>query len=555
MPASLFKNPLPYLALFIFWALIYLPGVGSHEIRGEEWRRVLPARTMIQTGDWLVPYSGGKTYLRKPPLINWTTALSFQITGRQTEFTARIPSLLLMLAAAWGVFAFSRRIMSQEAAFVGTLFFITSIGTMEKGRIAELEVYYIAFTALAYASWMAGFLGRLNRWAAWLWAGLFLGLAFLAKGPAHLLFFYAIVIGAWVRTRRFSEVWSAPHLAGLAVFLGIILAWGLPFLSAYSEIEKVPVSDIFEYWQKQVTSRTDSEDGPGMDVMLARPPKALVMFLPWILLAPLWWRRKLLDSALGSDLERRAFSGAVWGVVISFLVMILLPGATARYVAPLLGPAALLTGWIAVTAFEGAFLAFKIWRGVIGVLATALFLTSGYLAFRTGDVLAWSIILGSAAVLWCVWKSCSTTSQTVVGYTGYTAVLCALGLAGVVVVERNGLAGTDRVRPVSLEIRAAAQPEDSPIYVYRVGQTPYPFYFGQDAVEVARLSQLPRTGVRWMVTVPAGFNVDKADLEARYGKVESIQEFERTWGASQKGQKILLVRFPGRDTEPGDISQ
>ena len=41
--------------MLLVWAAIYLPGLGSLEIRGEEGRRILPAVTMLQTGNYLVP--------------------------------------------------------------------------------------------------------------------------------------------------------------------------------------------------------------------------------------------------------------------------------------------------------------------------------------------------------------------------------------------------------------------------------------------------------------------------------------------------------------------
>ena len=56
------------------WAVIYLPGLNIREVQGEEARRVLPGRTMLQTGDWVVPRSAGRVYNRKPPLINWVSA-------------------------------------------------------------------------------------------------------------------------------------------------------------------------------------------------------------------------------------------------------------------------------------------------------------------------------------------------------------------------------------------------------------------------------------------------------------------------------------------------
>jgi len=546
MLATFVKTPLVWLTLLLFWALVYLPGVGSHEIRGEEWRRVLPARTMLQTGDFLVPYSGGQPYLRKPPLINWTTALSFKLTGAQTEWTARLPSLLLMLVGTWGTFAFCRRFMGDESAFVSTLFFISCVGTMEKGRIAELEVYYIVFTGLAFAAWIGGFLGKLNQWAAWLWAGLFLGIAFLAKGPAHLLFFYAIILGACWKTRRWSHLWSGPHIVGFLLCFGVILAWAIPFIPAYSKVMDVPVAEVFAFWENEVTSRAGGGAKSSMEDYLLRTPKALLLFLPWLFFAPVWWKRPLLDSALVDNNEVQTFIGIRWGILLSFLIMMLLPGTSARYVAPLLGPVALLNGWLAIPAMTGALRAFGIWRGLIALLGLALLAASIYLGVVTGDFLAWCNVALSLLVVGILWsvRHHPFTPQSVVPLTALTATIASIGLAGVVVVERNGLAGTDRIRPVSLEIKSALQPKDAPLYVYHVGQVPYPFYFGDDTVEINDPPQLPASGLRWMLTTPKTLKDFKVYFERRYGKVESSREFERTWGG-QRGQKLVLLRFSG----------
>ena len=90
------------LVLFVVlcWAAIYLPGLGSLEIKGEEGRRILPAVTMLETGNYLVPHVGSEPYFRKPPLVNWLVAASFKLTGYRNEWTARLPSALCVLAVA-----------------------------------------------------------------------------------------------------------------------------------------------------------------------------------------------------------------------------------------------------------------------------------------------------------------------------------------------------------------------------------------------------------------------------------------------------------------------
>ena len=95
-PTTIF--PIPTLRLFFLlfalWAAIYLPGLGSTELKGEEGRRALPGITMLETGNWVVPYVGGRPFLRKPPLVNWLIAGSIKITGARNEWAVRLPSVL-----------------------------------------------------------------------------------------------------------------------------------------------------------------------------------------------------------------------------------------------------------------------------------------------------------------------------------------------------------------------------------------------------------------------------------------------------------------------------
>jgi 4-amino-4-deoxy-L-arabinose transferase-like glycosyltransferase len=55
---------------------------------------------MLQSGNYVVPYVGTQSYLRKPPLINWIVAASFKLSGVRNEWTARLPSALCLLAVA-----------------------------------------------------------------------------------------------------------------------------------------------------------------------------------------------------------------------------------------------------------------------------------------------------------------------------------------------------------------------------------------------------------------------------------------------------------------------
>src|SRR5213083_1513775 len=109
--------------VILCWAAIYLPGLGSLEIKGEEGRRILPAVTMLDTGNYLVPQVGSEAYYRKPPLVNWLVAASFKLTGVRNEWTARLPSALCVLALGLTLIALGcgRGWMDAETALVAAI--------------------------------------------------------------------------------------------------------------------------------------------------------------------------------------------------------------------------------------------------------------------------------------------------------------------------------------------------------------------------------------------------------------------------------------------------
>src|SRR3954452_19654702 len=117
--------------VILCWAAIYLPGLGSLEIKGEEGRRILPAVTMLETGNYLVPQVGGEPYFRKPPLVNWLVAASFKMTGVRNEWTARLPSALCVLAVAVAFLTVGARALGPNGSAFAALMWLANFGIIE----------------------------------------------------------------------------------------------------------------------------------------------------------------------------------------------------------------------------------------------------------------------------------------------------------------------------------------------------------------------------------------------------------------------------------------
>jgi len=318
------------LVVLLVWAVIYLPALGSIAIKGEEGRRILPAIGMLQTGNYIVPEVGGNPYFRKPPLVNWLVAASFRIFGVRNEWTARLPSAVVVLAAAIAFVTVARTSLGPGGSIVAALIWMTNIGMIEKGRLIEIEALYVSLCGLAIIFWLSFFVERKSPWLIWVPAFIFLGFGLLAKGPTHLIFFYAIVFAVAWHMKEWRLLIHPAHFAGLVIMLGIFAGWAIPFLHS------TPTQVAAVKWSNQFTGRLQ-----GFDFKFAswiqNIPRGLIYFLPWVVLFPFVRFSKFHDYS-----EQRLARGLAWGIAVPFLALNLVPGALPRYSMPVIAPASWL---------------------------------------------------------------------------------------------------------------------------------------------------------------------------------------------------------------------
>src|SRR6266446_7613233 len=318
------------LIVLLIWAAIYLPALGSLEIKGEEGRRILPAIRMLATGDYIVPRVGSADYFSKPPLVNWLVAASFKLFGRRNEWAARAPSVLCVLAVAIAFVTVARGSLGARGSTIAALIWLTNFGMIEKGRLIEIEALYVSLCALAMICWLSWWEQKRSPWFTWILPWIFLGLGWLAKGPTHLFFFYAIVFAILWRSRELREIWNIPHLIGLIIMVSIFAAWAIPFAKIAG------AAHVTHVWSRQFSGRLAGEDFNFQSWAL-NIPRSLGYFLPWLFFVPL-----LLNAKFSSERKIDIAGGLSWGIVIPLVIVELIPGSLPRYAMPLLAPAAWL---------------------------------------------------------------------------------------------------------------------------------------------------------------------------------------------------------------------
>ena len=322
----------PVLLIVAVWAAIYLPALGSFEIKGEEGRRILPAIAMLDSGNYLVPEVGGEAYVRKPPLVNWLIAGSFKLFHVRNEWTARVPSVLCMLAVAIAFVTIGARTLGRAGSTIAALIWLANLGMLQKGRLVEIEALYVSLCALAIICWLSWWQEQRSPWLVWTVPWIFLGLGWLAKGPAHLVFFYAVVLAVLWQSRKWRSLFHPAHLLGIIIMMSIFAAWAIPFLQVNAR------GTVLHKWSVQFSGRVTGEFFSFWP-WVSNIPKTLAYFLPWLLLIPF-----LRFEKLGNEAESRVARALLWGTGVPVIIFGLIPGGAPRYSLPAVTPFCWLMG-------------------------------------------------------------------------------------------------------------------------------------------------------------------------------------------------------------------
>ncbi|HVN25544.1 MAG TPA: glycosyltransferase family 39 protein, partial [Syntrophorhabdales bacterium] len=132
MPISQIR--LHILLILLLSYVFFFHGLGSYSLKEpDEGRYAEIPREMVETGDYIVPHLDYVRYFEKPPLLYWTTALSFKIFGF-SECTTRLPDALAALVTALFLYAAVARWFTPEIGLLSAVMLVTSFGFFTMAR-------------------------------------------------------------------------------------------------------------------------------------------------------------------------------------------------------------------------------------------------------------------------------------------------------------------------------------------------------------------------------------------------------------------------------------
>ncbi|HVJ37384.1 MAG TPA: glycosyltransferase family 39 protein [Stenotrophomonas sp.] len=320
--------------------LSLLAGLGLRQPNpADEPRFVLAARSMVESGQWLLPHRGSELYAEKPPVFMWLQAAAYELIG-DWRIAFLLPSLLAALLTLWLVRDLGRRLWHRRIGETAALavFCTLQFGLMAKR--AHIDMVLLAMTTLSLWG-LVRHLARGPAWGCW-WLGAFAaGLGTVTKGVGFLPL---LVLLPWaLYARRRLPAWPAQPGDGwrwagaLPMFLAGTAVWLLPLgLALWHGHDPQLQAYAREILLRQTATRYTAAWHHVQPAWYYLKVIAL-LWLPGSLLLPAllpaWWRRlKRGDARLGLLLG--------WSVLV-LLFFSVSPGKRELYILPIL-PAACL---------------------------------------------------------------------------------------------------------------------------------------------------------------------------------------------------------------------
>lgn len=410
------------IGFIIFFALFFFFfNLGGRTLENQDNMRFAEvSREILETGDRVMMHLGGDIYVDKPPLHFWNTSLSYRLFGVDT-FAARFPSALFALIGFLGVllFCFSVDRENPKTGIYAALFLVSNYGYAYYARTVRLDMEYSVLFSLSLISFYMGYesVKRKSIIIFYLLFWLFMGMAFLVKGPVAFIPLLIVLIYLLIRRDRERLRFSIFASTALALIVTIIpwpiLLYLHPDFDKYMSLLKTSTimtrKEVFYYYLPSFMINFF----PGsvfmvITLLLLRRWKDAVKERPWLIFCLIWF--------------------AVYFVVLHFTV-----AKTFRYLLPIFPPVSIIAAWGTERMFSTSVLSRnpgKYWKVPAGILSVLVCLTpTAWVLFHGGRI-------GSALVLTLTgifslifaWRR---SKDAVV----FVCMLCMLGLLGIDIIR------------------------------------------------------------------------------------------------------------------------
>ena len=508
--------------------------VGNRPLTMHEARLPQTAGEMKARGDWLLPTSGSRPWLERPPLPHWIVIACDTIAGRdQSVAVVRLPSAIAgavtVLIAFWLTSQFFGRGIARLTAAV----LATTLEFFRYATLAEDDIYLACIVTAALAIFARMILrppgaassGGQPRWMMPLAFFALVGLSNWAKGPLVGPLIIGSAIAAFLLWRRppFEQWRRLLWPPGWIIAIGLTIAWPIYAYRAYP--------DVLENWKVDYLGRvsgTYTAINQGWYYYLVALATAMIPWTPAAILG-LWataraaWRRRTPNEQF------------IWCWALAPLLVLSIPqGKHHHYLLPLMVPWATLAA-IGAREFAGALFrsgrlrlrAAAVVLGIIAITAATTLVVMHnrfHLALTAVNVMALIVLVGTALIARALWLQRSALLAG--GFIGTVAAILAC-------VEICFTPENDRTRADTVFVLRSNNkvPREAPLFINSDVDTldffRLQFYARADAHLLHNLTFLRARDIAAPLVYVITRRRDEARL-AKLGRVECVDVSERS---------------------------
>lgn len=213
-----------FLCFFLYWK-----NLGNYAfLDTDETRFVSIAKDMLSNSDWINVKLNGENNFNYPPLLFWLINFSCFAFEKISAEVVRFPIPLITTFGIILMFSMLRNLLSKSYAFIITIIFATSLGTLVFSRLTTTDMLFCIFSAVAILCASKTLFSRKNKQKiiVWMLTYLFIAFATMTCGALGLIIPLVCILTMYAFSGNLKELFNPKHiLPGLLILSLITLPW------------------------------------------------------------------------------------------------------------------------------------------------------------------------------------------------------------------------------------------------------------------------------------------------------------------------------------------
>lgn len=245
--------------IILIASLVFIPLIGNSPLFDwDEINFAECAREMLVTGNYSQVQLNYNPFWEKPPFFIWLQAISMNIFGIN-EFAARFPNAICAVITLCIIYLIGKKVNSAGFGLTWALIYAGTLLPHFYSKSGIIDPWFNLFIFASFYFLLIHFNNPVGKEGikTSVFAGFFLGLAILTKGPAAVIIIGAFLGALW-GLQRFKKVTT---LKLLFIFIGSLLLTGFSWFIVELLRGNAHVIRAFFEYQLRLFNTEDSDHG------------------------------------------------------------------------------------------------------------------------------------------------------------------------------------------------------------------------------------------------------------------------------------------------------